>query len=222
MADEASLLGKKTFKEFVHPQTGRVLLPAGSTIAAANIKAFKEAGILDALSACIDWRTRFKDLDGFEIEIPELPDIMAMFNIRAVDTPKPQAKRKVLVVDDAPFMRTLLIKLLSPGSFECFEAGNGREAIGKYAQIKPDLVTLDIAMPDIDGFATLQALRQLDPKAKVIMCTSSGHMETVQKAISHGAAGYLRKPVTEEALLRALEDVGVPYAAAPSASPASP
>lgn len=214
MADEAQLLGKKIFRELVHPETGRTLLAAGSTITAAHLKNFKEGGLLDALAECIDTRTRFKDLDGFEIEIPELPDIMAMFNINAAQPAPATAKRKVLVVDDAPFMRSLLIKLLTAGGFECFEAGNGREAIGKYAQIKPDAVTLDINMPDVDGFATLQALRQLDPNAKVVMCTSSGHLETVQRAIAHGAAGYLKKPVTPEALMNAMRDVGLPFAAA--------
>jgi two-component system chemotaxis response regulator CheY len=189
-----------------------VLLPAGTVVTAQHIKNFKEAGLLTALAECVDNRTRFKDLDGFEIEIPELPDIMAMFNIKpaTVNT----SKRTALVVDDAPFMRTLLVRLLTPGGFECHEAKTGREAIGKYAQIKPDVVTLDIAMPDIDGFATLQALRQLDPKARVVMCTSSGHLETVQKAIAAGASGYLRKPVTAEALMNTMAEVGLPFPAA--------
>lgn len=211
MADDALYLGKKTFKDYVHPQTGRVLIPAGATVSATHIKNLKEGNLLDGLSQCIDMRTRFKDLDGFEIEIPELPDIMAMFNVQP--PPAASTQRKVLVVDDAPFMRNLLIRLLEGGGFSCFEAGTGREAIGKYAQIKPDVVTLDINMPDIDGFATLQALRQLDPKACVIMCTSSGHIETVQRAITHGAAGYLRKPVTPEALNNALREIGLPFAA---------
>ena len=212
MADEGSLIGKKTYKDFDHPETGRTVLPAGATISPAHIKSFKEQGWLEKLADCVDTRTRFKDLDGFEINIPELPDIMAMFNIRPPD-PVLETKRKALIVDDAPFMRALLIKLLTPGGFECHEAGTGREAIGKYAQLKPDLVTLDIAMPDIDGFATLQALRQLDPEAKVVMCTSSGHVDTVQKAIAHGASGYLRKPVTSEALQTTLREAGLPFAA---------
>lgn len=214
MAEEAVVAGKKLFKPFVHPQTGRVLLPAGSTLTAQNIKNFADAGLLADLAPCIDTRTRFKDLDGFEIEIPELPDIIAMFNLKDPAGAEPTVKRKALVVDDAPFMRTLLIKLLQPGGFECFEAANGREAIGKYAQIKPDVVTLDVNMPEIDGFATLQALRQLDPGAKIVMCTSSGHLETVQRAISAGASGYLKKPVTPEAVQNAMKELGMPFPAA--------
>ncbi|MDB5101100.1 MAG: Response regulator [Cyanobacteria bacterium RYN_339] len=215
MSEAAVTAGRKLFKPFVHPETGRVLLPAGSTLTPQNIKNFQEAGLLAALGPCIDTRTRFKDLDGFEIEIPELPDIIAMFNLK---DPPPEAgaiaKRKALVVDDAAFMRTLLIKLLQPGGFECFEAANGREAIGKYAQIKPDVVTLDVNMPEIDGFATLQALRQLDPAAKIVMCTSSGHLETVQRAISAGASGFLKKPVTPESLQNAMKELGLPFPAA--------
>jgi two-component system chemotaxis response regulator CheY len=211
LADEGNLIGKKLFKEFVNPETDRVLLHAGTTLNANNIKLIREAGWLDELAKCIDSRMRFMDLDGFEIDIPELPDIMKMFNIREPDAPTPQTKRRALVVDDAPFMRSLLIKLLLPGGFECHEAGTGREAIGLYAQIKPDVVTLDIAMPDIDGFATLQALRKLDPDAKVVMCTSSGHMDTVQNAIIHGAAGYLKKPISADALMNTMRDIGLPF-----------
>jgi two-component system chemotaxis response regulator CheY len=214
LAEEAVVAGRKLFKPFVHPETGRVLLPAGSTLTPQNIKNFSDAGLLAALAPCIDTRTRFKDLDGFEIEIPELPDIIAMFNLKEPPGAAAQGpSRKALVVDDAPFMRTLLIKLLQPGGFECFEAANGREAIGKYAQIKPDVVTLDVNMPEIDGFATLQALRQLDPGAKIVMCTSSGHLETVQRAITAGASGYLKKPVTPEAVQNAMRDLGLPFPA---------
>ncbi|HIP58267.1 MAG TPA: response regulator [Archaeoglobus profundus] len=102
---------------------------------------------------------------------------------------------RVLIVDDAAFMRKLLRNILFNGGFDIAgEAENGKQAVEMYKQLKPDLVFLDIVMPEMNGIETLKAIKKMDPNAKVIMCTAIGQEKIVKTAIKLGADGYIVKP----------------------------
>ncbi|HDL60322.1 MAG TPA: response regulator [candidate division WOR-3 bacterium] len=102
---------------------------------------------------------------------------------------------KVLVVDDAAFMRMLVKKiLLQAGHQVVGEAGNGKEAIEKYEKLRPDLVTMDIVMPEMDGINAVKEIMKIDPNAKIIMITAVGQEAKVMEALKSGAKGYIVKP----------------------------
>ena len=103
----------------------------------------------------------------------------------------------VLIVDDASFMRgSLKFIVESAGHKVVGTAKDGREALELYKKLKPDLVTLDILMDEMDGFAALKAIKDLDPEAKAIMVTALGQKEKQAEARKLGAVGYIRKPFT--------------------------
>jgi Response regulator containing CheY-like receiver domain and AraC-type DNA-binding domain len=113
---------------------------------------------------------------------------------------------RVLVVDDAAFMRLSIKTMLEKNGFQVVgEAENGRIAIKKYAELSPDIVTLDITMPDMDGIEALKAIMKLNPGAKIIMITAMGQECMVKEAIIAGAKGFLVKPFKEEAVVNALK-----------------
>jgi len=102
----------------------------------------------------------------------------------------------ILVVDDSLIMRRNIIKLIeSFGHKVVGEAKDGREAIELYRKLKPDLVTMDITMPELDGLGAVKELKRIDKNAKIIMVTSHGQEEMVIDAIRSGASGYLLKPI---------------------------
>ncbi|NYT06479.1 MAG: response regulator, partial [Methanomicrobiales archaeon] len=102
---------------------------------------------------------------------------------------------KVLIVDDTMFMRTLLKNILFSGGHDIVgEAENGEQAVELYAKLKPDLVTMDVVMPKMNGIEALKAIKTADPTAKVIMCTAVGQEQMVKLAIKTGAKGYIVKP----------------------------
>lgn len=104
-------------------------------------------------------------------------------------------KKSVLVVDDATFMRMMIRNILTKNNFEIVgEAANGEEAIAKYIELKPDLVTLDITMPGMDGVTVLKRIRQHDPNARVVMCSAMGQQAMVVEAIQNGARDFINKP----------------------------
>lgn len=111
---------------------------------------------------------------------------------------------KVLVVDDAAFMRAILRKVLTEGGHEVVEAGSGAEALERYHDVQPDLVTLDITMPDMDGIETLKALRAIAPQARVIMCSAMGQEGLVLEAIQLGALDFVVKPFKPDRILGAV------------------
>jgi len=100
----------------------------------------------------------------------------------------------VLVVDDTAFMRSVIREILSSEGFEVAEAENGKVALEIYENIRPDVVTLDIVMPEMDGIEVLKKLKEMDPNAKVIMCTALGEEQILKRAIKMGAKGYVIKP----------------------------
>jgi two-component system, chemotaxis family, chemotaxis protein CheY len=114
---------------------------------------------------------------------------------------------KILVVDDAAFMRMRCTKLLKDNGFETIEAGNGIEAVKQYHEHKPDGVLLDITMPDMDGIETLKRLREIDPGAKIAMVTAMGQQSLVIEALKSGAIDFVVKPFNVERILAAVKKI---------------
>lgn len=113
--------------------------------------------------------------------------------------------KKVLIVDDATFMRISLKAILEENGFEVVgEAENGIKGISNYKKLKPDIVTLDITMPGMDGMEALKEILKFDPMAKAVMITALGQEAYVKKSISLGAKGFLIKPYREEYLIKTL------------------
>ncbi len=111
----------------------------------------------------------------------------------------------VLVVDDAMFMRKLVSDALQGGGHEVVgEAGNGQEAIDRYRELRPDVVTLDITMPEKDGLSALREIMSLDPGAKVVMCSALGHESKVLEAVRAGAKEFVVKPFKPDRVLAAI------------------
>jgi len=112
---------------------------------------------------------------------------------------------KVLVVDDAVFVRTKNSKLLSENGYTVVEASNGIEAIEMYQRETPDAVLMDVTMPQMDGIEALRRIRQIDSSARVIMCTALGQQSMVLEALKSGARDFIVKPYQPEKLLLALK-----------------
>jgi two-component system chemotaxis response regulator CheY len=113
--------------------------------------------------------------------------------------------KRILLVDDAVFMRMKLKDILEKNGYEVVgEAQNGVEAIEKYMSEKPDLVTMDITMPEMDGVTALKKIKEFDPKAKVIMCSAMGQQSMVMDAIQAGAIDFIVKPFDNDRVLESL------------------
>ena len=112
---------------------------------------------------------------------------------------------RVLVVDDAAFMRKMVSDALANGGHEVVgQAGNGIEAIARYNELKPDLVTLDITMPEKDGLAALADIMGSDPSARVVMCSALGQESKVLEAIKLGAKDFVVKPFQADRVIEAV------------------
>jgi two-component system chemotaxis response regulator CheY len=112
---------------------------------------------------------------------------------------------RVLVVDDAAFMRKMVSDALTQGGHEVVgEAGNGIEAISSYQQLKPEVTTLDITMPEKDGRSALKEIIAFDPSARVIMCSALGQESKVLESIKLGARDFVLKPFQAERVLEAV------------------
>jgi two-component system, chemotaxis family, chemotaxis protein CheY len=114
---------------------------------------------------------------------------------------------KILVVDDAAFMRMRCTKLLQDNGYETMEAANGVEAVKKYQETKPDAVLLDITMPDMDGIATLKRLVEIDGQVKVAMVTAMGQQSLVIEALKSGARDFVVKPFNADRVLAAVKKI---------------
>lgn len=113
--------------------------------------------------------------------------------------------KKVLVVDDAPIMRLMLRDILEYNKYEVIgEAANGNEAVQMYKELRPDLVTLDIIMPEKEGIEVLAEILEFDADAKVVMVTAIDQRESLIKAIRIGATDYIVKPFEAERVLSAV------------------
>lgn len=114
----------------------------------------------------------------------------------------------VLVVDDASFMRKRMKDILVNGGHEVVgEAENGKEAIGLFMQLKPDLVVLDITMPELDGKGALKQIMKINPNAKAIMCSALGSEQVVAECIKEGAKSYIVKPYGPDKVLDTITKV---------------
>ena len=116
---------------------------------------------------------------------------------------------KVLLVDDAAFVRMSLKRVLddSDYDFSYVEAATGEEAINLFKIEKPDLTIMDITMPGMNGIEAVEKIMEIDPNAKIIMCSSMGYQEKVVDAITAGAVDFIVKPYTKEKILLAVEKV---------------
>src|SRR5919205_3639682 len=112
---------------------------------------------------------------------------------------------RILVVDDAVFMRKMVTDALSAAGHEVVgEAANGEEAVTRFQELKPDLTTLDITMPEKDGLSALKEIVQLDPGARVIMCSALGQESKVLESIKLGAKDFVVKPFQADRVLDAV------------------
>ncbi len=115
---------------------------------------------------------------------------------------------QILIVDDAIFMRKMIGDILKKEGYEvCGEAENGIEAVSKYKELNPDLVTMDIIMPDMSGIDAVQEIVKLDSKAKILMVSAMGQQSLVVEAIQKGAKDYVIKPFQPSRVLEAVERV---------------
>jgi two-component system chemotaxis response regulator CheY len=120
---------------------------------------------------------------------------------------------KVLIVDDSLIIRKKIRKIVETLGHEVLtDATNGQEAIDAYAKYKPDLVTMDITMPDMDGITAVKNIIANDAHAKIIMVTSHGQEDMVIKSIQAGAVGYMLKPITDDKMAQAIGEVFIEYA----------
>lgn len=113
--------------------------------------------------------------------------------------------KTVLIVDDAAFMRMMIKDILTKNGYEVVaEANDGVQAVDMYKEHKPDLVTMDITMPEMDGIAALKEIRKHDPEARVIMCSAMGQQAMVIDAIQAGAKDFIVKPFQADRVLEAV------------------
>jgi two-component system, chemotaxis family, chemotaxis protein CheY len=114
----------------------------------------------------------------------------------------------VLVVDDASFMRSMIRDIFARGPFVvAAEAENGMEAIRLYQEVRPDLTTMDIVMPQMDGITALREIMRLDPAAKVVMCSALGQEALIAEAIEAGACDFIVKPFHPGRVLKVAQSV---------------
>jgi two-component system chemotaxis response regulator CheY len=112
---------------------------------------------------------------------------------------------RILICDDAAFMRMMLKDILVKEGYEVVgEAVNGADGVEKYNSLKPDLVTMDITMPEMDGIAALKAIKASDPSAKVIMCSAMGQQAMVVESIQAGAKDFIVKPFQRDRVAEAI------------------
>jgi len=115
---------------------------------------------------------------------------------------------RLLVVDDAMFMRRMLSDILEKGGHTiCGEASTGKEAIERYKELKPDLVTMDIIMPDMSGIEAVKEIMKIDPNAKILMVSAMGQQALVLEAVQSGALDYIVKPFQPSRVLESIERV---------------
>ena len=116
--------------------------------------------------------------------------------------------KKILLVDDAAFMRKMIKDTLTKNGYtEVFEAVDGADAVEKYAEIAPDLVFMDITMPNMDGLEALKAIRAKDGSANVVMCSAMGQESMVMDAVRSGAKDFIVKPFKAERVIKTVTSI---------------
>ena len=115
---------------------------------------------------------------------------------------------RILIVDDAAFMRMMIKDILEKNGYEVVgEAQDGQEAVEKYKELNPDLVTMDITMPEMDGITALKEIRNINPDAKVVMCSAMGQQAMVIDSIQAGAKDFIVKPFQADRVIEAIQKV---------------
>lgn len=116
--------------------------------------------------------------------------------------------KKVLIVDDAAYMRMMLKEILSDHGYEIAgEAENGIEAVEKYQELQPDIVTMDITMPEMDGIEAVKKILAINAHAKIVMCSAMGQQNLVMKSLEAGARDFVVKPFEPERIVQTLESL---------------
>ncbi len=115
---------------------------------------------------------------------------------------------KILIVDDAAFMRMMIKNILIKEGYEVVgEAENGAQAVEKFKELKPDLVTMDITMPEMDGISAVKEIMKINKGAKVVMCSAMGQQAMVIDAIQAGAKDFIVKPFQADRVIEAISKV---------------
>jgi two-component system chemotaxis response regulator CheY len=113
---------------------------------------------------------------------------------------------KIMIVDDAAFMRITIKNMLKKSVHEVIgEAENGKVAIERFKALRPEIITMDITMPEMDGLQSLREILAIDPGANVIMVSAMGQEAMVREAIMSGAKGFIVKPFKEEGIISAID-----------------
>lgn len=116
--------------------------------------------------------------------------------------------KNILICDDAAFMRMMIKDILTKNGYNIAgEAENGAKAVEKYNDLKPDLVLMDITMPEMDGIQALKKIKETDPNASVIMCSAMGQQAMVIESIQSGAKDFIVKPFQADRVLEAVQKV---------------
>lgn len=120
--------------------------------------------------------------------------------------PMDSSKIRVLIVDDSMTLRMMFKKTIQDSNFEpVAEAANGEQALERYKEVRPDLVVMDIVMPEVDGVTALSNILTFDPEARVVMVSSLGSKDKVLESIKKGARNFVMKPFERDTLLQALQ-----------------
>lgn len=114
--------------------------------------------------------------------------------------------KNIMICDDAAFMRMMIKDILTKNGYNvAAEAENGAKAVEKYNEVKPDLVMMDITMPEMDGIQALKKIKEMDPKATVIMCSAMGQQAMVIESIQSGAKDFIVKPFQADRVIEAVK-----------------
>jgi two-component system chemotaxis response regulator CheY len=116
--------------------------------------------------------------------------------------------KKVLIVDDAALMRMTIRNILVKNGFEDVEeAANGLEGLQKYKELRPDIVTMDITMPEMTGLEALKSIMEFDSAAKIVMVSAMGQESMVREAIMYGAKSFIIKPFREDHVMKTISEI---------------
>lgn len=116
--------------------------------------------------------------------------------------------RSILIADDSMFMRQMLKELLPKDVFTVVgEASTGKEALGKYNELHPDVVTMDITMPDMDGITAVKKIMEINPSAKIVMVSAMGQKPMIKEALEAGAKDFIVKPFDREKIVSILSNL---------------
>jgi two-component system chemotaxis response regulator CheY len=116
--------------------------------------------------------------------------------------------KKILITDDTLFMRVTLKGILGANGFtDIVEASNGEEAISQFKKHHPDLILMDITMPGMDGITATRKIREIDPKAKIVICSAMGQKEMVMEAVQAGAIDFIVKPFQTDRVIESVRKI---------------